>query len=70
MDTQGTGDKSLDPICGCGCNITLDVNLKCIGIERYCPKRNDFLGLAKCPDSASLHIYTNKVSRMLDFSEW
>ena len=37
-DSQGTGYKFLNPIYGCGGNITPDVNPKCVGIERYCPK--------------------------------
>ena len=36
--SQGNGDKFLNPIYGCGGDITPDVNPNCVGMERYCPK--------------------------------
>ena len=36
--SQGTRDKSLNPINGYGGNKTPDVNPKCVGMERYCSK--------------------------------
>ena len=39
--SQGCGDMFLNPIYGCRGNITPDVNPKCVGMERYCPKDSE-----------------------------